>query len=174
MKRIVLMIAAAVAVVLSGPLGAADLGSDWRELVTEAYGKADIVMRGTVKSVEDQTMVDGGHVYSLLVTSSEKGVAASEVIVRAGGFFYLVPLDVGESVLMFLKSVNNADRADAGNPDRAAAGNPAYGLIEVAPLRPMVFLMSGTEAKPVDSRLGAEFSDVKITELDSLLASIKP
>jgi hypothetical protein len=161
MKRIVLLLATFFVICLSTAASA----DDWRALVTDAYSKADLVMSGTVQSVDNQTAVDGGHVYRLQVTDRNKGSAGEDVLIRAGGFFYTVPLEVDESVLVFLKSVNGA---------RFSAGAPAYSLVEVASLRPMVFKVSGARVKAVDNRLGPEFDNVTGAEINDFLSSLKP
>ena len=142
-----------------------DPNANWRALVAEAYAKSDLVVRGTVESVRDETAVDGGHVYSLRVTGQQKGSAEQSVSLRAGGFFYTVPMAVGESVLLFLKSSGR---------EAQVRGGPAYSVVEVATLTPMAFRMQGAEARPVDSRLQADFAGVSADEIEGLLRSIKP
>lgn len=159
MKRTALLIAIFFIAILATPVDAASPDADWRALVAEAFTQADLVMHGNVQSVDDQTAVDGGHVYQFQLTSQLKGAPVKLVSVRAGGFFYRVPLNVGESVLVFLKSTSGA---------------PIYSLVEVAPVRPMVFRMSGANANPVDSRLQSEFANVTNEQLDNLLSSIEP
>ena len=159
MKRIALLIAMFFIAILATPVDAANPNANWRALAKEAYTKADLVMHGNVESVDDQTAVDGGHVYQLQITSQLKGAPVKHVSVRAGGYFYNVPLDVGESVLVFLKS------------NRGAAN---YSMVEVAPIRPMVFRKSGANAKAVDKRLQSEFADVTNEQLDDLLSTIEP
>lgn len=160
MKRINLMLATFFVVSLSTSVGA-----DWRSLVTDAHTQADLILQGTVQSVDDQTAVDGGHVYRLKVTSQTKGAAADEILVRMGGFFYTVQLEVDDSVLVFLKSVNGG---------RFSPGAPAYLPIEAESLRPMVFMVSRAGVKPVDDRLGPEFDKVTGAEIDDLLSSLEP
>lgn len=139
--------------------------ANWRALVAEAYAKSDLVVQGTVESVKDETEVDGGHVYTLRVTDQHKGTAEQKVSVRAGGFFYVVPMDIGEPVLLFLKSVGR---------EAQARGGPAYSVVEVATLTPMAFRMQGAQAKPVDQRLQPDFAGVTANELDQLLRTVKP
>ena len=139
--------------------------ADWRALVSEAYGKSDLIVRGTVESARDETEVDGGHVYTLRVTGQQKGPAEQSVSLRAGGFFYTVPLAVGDSVLLFLKSSGR---------DAAVRGGPAYSVVEVATLTPMAFRLQGAEAKPVDNRLQPDFAGVTADEIEGLLRSIQP
>lgn len=168
MNRIALLITTFIVVCLSTSVGAAD-PDGWRALVIDAYTKAELVMHGTIQSVDNQTSRDGGHVYRLAVTSQEKGDPMDQILIRAGGFFYTVPLEVGESVLVFLKPVNGGGFSDRGAP--------AYSLVEVTSLRPMVFKLSGASrasVKPVDNRLGPEFDKVTGAEIDDLLSSLKP
>lgn len=183
MKRVVLLIATFYVVSFAIPVSAQNPNANWRALATKAYKQADLVMHGTVQSVDDQTMVDGGHVYSIQVTSLEKGAPTEQVLVRAGGFFYHVPLDVGESVLVFLKS-NSVAKPASGDTSatsenfssggKSRGQGPAYSLVEVATLRPMVFRVSGKNARPVDKRLQSEFANVTNEELGNLLSAINP
>ena len=171
MKLTVLPVATFCVVILAAPVSAANPNANWRELIEEAYTKADLVMSGTVQSVDDQTAVDGGHVYSLQVTGQQKGAPQKQVLVRAGGFFYQVILEKGDSVTVFLKSRagGNADRRGA-----PAGQGKVYSLVEAASLRPMVFKVAGNEARPVDQRLKAEFADVSADEVEDFLSSIQP
>lgn len=162
MKRIILTAVTFFIVSLAMPAGAAD---DWRALTEEAYAQADLVVRGTVQSVDDQTEVDGGHVYSLQVSSLDKGLAEDSILVRAGGFFYTVRVNVGESLLVFLKTTKGG---------HSASKAPVYSLVEVATLKPMVFLASGNEVKPVDKRLQPEFANVDLADFENLLSAINP
>ena len=171
MKRVFLLVAMFFVASLATPVGAASPDDDWRELAAEAYTQADLVMHGIVQSVDDQTEVDGGHVYSLQVTSQQKGAPEEHVLVRAGGFFYHVPLNVGESVLVFLKSTSGGQSTSG---DNSRSQGRVYSLVEVATLRPMVFRVSGTDARPVDNRLQPEFANVTNEELDKLLSAVKP
>lgn len=139
--------------------------ANWRALVAEAYAKSDLVVRGNVESVRDETEVDGGHVYTLRVTGQHKGPAEQSVSVRAGGFFYVVPMAVGEPVLLFLKGAGR---------EAQAKGGPAYAVVEVATLTPMAFRVRGSEARPVDNRLQPDFAGVTADEIEGLLRSIKP
>ena len=176
MKRTFLLIVPFFVVSLATPVIAADPDANWRALATEAYTQADLVVRGTVQSVDDQTMVDGGHVYSLQVTDRQKGASGEQVKVRAGGFFYRVALTKGDSILVFLKSTNGGRYRSgiSAKPGQTDSPEPVYSLIEVAGLRPMVFRESGKETRPVDNRLQSEFSNVSNEEMDDLLANIKP
>lgn len=171
MKRVFLWVAMFFVAGLATPVGAAGPDADWRELTAEAYTQADLVLHGTVQSVDDQTEVDGGHVYSLQVTSQQKGAPQEQVLVRAGGFFYHVPLNVGESVLVFLKSTSGGASKGGNNSRRPGR---VYSLVEVATLRPMVFRVTGADARPVDNRLQPEFANVTNEELDKLLSAVKP
>jgi len=177
MKRVVLLVVSFFVVSLATPVIAANPNANWRALVAEAYTQSELVVRGTVQSIDDQTMVDGGHVYKLKVTGRQKGAPGEQVMVRAGGFFYHVPLNKGESVLVFLKSTNAGKHTGAGkssNGIKPAGQGQVYSLVEVATLRPMVFRVSGKDAKPVDNRLQAEFANVTSKEMDNLLSTIKP
>lgn len=183
MKRVVLLITTLFVVSFAINVGAQNQNANWRALATKAYKQADLVMYGTVQSVDDQTMVDGGHVYSIQVTSLEKGASEEQVLVRAGGYFYRVPLNVGESVLVFLKS-NGVGKPSSGDTpassDNLSSGSkskgqgPIYSLVEVATIRPMVFRVSGNNARPVDKRLQSEFANVTNEEFDNLLSTINP
>ena len=144
---------------------AADPNDNWRALVNDAHGRSDTVLSGTVQSVEDQTNVDGGHVYELLVTDEHKGSPAESVSVRAGGFFYVVPLKENEDVILFLRKT----------PENVPAGRRTdYTLIEVDTLRPMAFRISDDNAQAVDGRLQAEFASVKVADLKQHMVSIEP
>ncbi len=165
MKQIVLLITLFSAVSLSSPLGAQNPNANWRALVSKAYSQSDVVMSGEVLSIDDQTARDGGHVYSLRVTGRHKGGPQEQISVRAGGFFYTVPLEVDESVLLFLKSTRSG---------KSSVRGPDYSMVEVATLRPMAFRLSGPDAKPVDRRLQAEFAQVSAQEIEDFLSSIRP
>lgn len=170
MKITVLLVAAFFVVILATPAPAANPNANWHALIREAHNQADIVMRGTVQSVDDQTAVDGGHVYSLQVTDLKKGTAAENVLVRAGGFFYRVPLNKGESVLLFLKSTNgNKTMNDA----KTSSQRQVYSLVEAATLKPMIFRVSAKETKPVDKRLQVDFANVSTDQIEDLLSSIE-
>ncbi len=171
MKKVFLWVTMFFVASLATAVGAAGSGADWRELAAEAYTQADLVMQGTVQSVDDQTEVDGGHVYSLQVTSQQKGAPEEYVLVRAGGFFYRVQLEIGDSVLVFLKSTSGGQSMSVNNSRNQGR---VYSLVEVATLRPMVFRVSETDARPVDNRLQQEFANVTNKELDELLSAIKP
>lgn len=169
MKRLIVLFTAIFAVGTAAAAWAAGPDADWRAVVADAYSKSDLVMRGTVQSVDDQTHRDGGHVYGLLATEWFKGASREMVSIRAGGYFYLVPLAVDDSVLLFLKSAGGGPAAGA----RAPAGGPDYLLVEVATLTPMVFRASGAQAGPVDNRLQASFASVSAQEIEDFLSSIK-
>ena len=162
MKRTILTAVTFLIAGLAIPASAAD---EWRALAEQAYAQADLVVRGTVQSVDDQTERDGGHVYRLQVNSLDKGLAEDSILVRAGGFFYSVHVNVGESLLVFLKSTKGG---------QSASNAPVYSLVEVASLRPMVFLAAGNEVKPVDKRLQAEFANVGLADFKNVLSAINP
>ncbi len=71
--------------------------------------------------MHDQTAVDGGHVYSLQVTDRKKGTAGEHVSVRAGGFFYRVALNKGDSVLVFLNPAHTS-RFSSGTSAKPGGG----------------------------------------------------
>ena len=144
---------------------AADPNANWRALVNDAHGRSDTVLSGTVQSVEDQTSVDGGHVYSLLVTGKHKGSPPEHVSVRAGGFLYRVSLEENEDVILFLRNTSEAV---------PRSRRTDYTLVEVDTLRPMAFRISGDNARAVDGRLQAEFASVKAADLKQHMASIRP
>jgi hypothetical protein len=146
-------------------LAQANPNANWRALVQEAYSKSDLVVRGTVQSVRDDTERDGGHVYTLRVTGQHKGPAQQSVSLRAGGYFYLVPLAVNESVLMFLKSSGRGPAAERG---------PDYSVVEADSMTPMVFRVEQGRASPVDRRLQSDFSGVSADQVEDLLRSMKP
>lgn len=171
MKFTVLPVAAFFVVILATPASAANPDANWHALIREAYTQADLVMRGTVQSVDDQTAVDGGHVYNLQVTDLKKGTAGERVLVRAGGFFYRVQLNKGESVLLFLKSTKGDETMKGA---KTTSQRQVYSPIEAATLKPMVFRVSAAEAKPVDNRLQADFANVSANQIEDLLSSIKP
>jgi len=147
-----------ICVGLGSAASAAD--ADWRALVEDAYKRADLVVSGTVTSVNDQTAVDGGHIYGLELTGQQKGAPESQLQVRAGGFFYLVSLEAGDEVMLFLRSTS-----DKSQP---------YALVEAEGLRPMAFRVSGADARPVDDRLDSIFASVTVADLNGLLSSIEP
>jgi len=176
MRRAIFLIAIFLVITPAVTIGAPNPNANWRALVAEAYAKSNLVMSGTVQSVEDQTMVDGGHVYNLHVTNRHKGDSGERVKVRAGGFFYRVALNKGDSVLVFLKSTKGGRHTSgtSAKPGQTDSLGPVYSLIEIAGLRPMVFRESGTHTRPVDNRLQSEFSNVTSEEMKDLLANIKP
>ena len=165
MKYYVMLITSFLIVFTATNAVAANPNANWRALVSDAHGRSDTVLSGTVQSVEDQTAVDGGHVYELLVTDEFKGSTPEHVSVRAGGFFYVVPLKKNEDVILFLRKTS----------ENVAKGKRAdYVLVEADKLRPMAFRISNDNAHAVDGRLQAEFASVKAAEIKQHLASIKP
>ena len=165
MKHYVMLITLFLIVFTATNAVAADPNANWRALVSDAHGRSDTVLSGTVQSVEDQTAVDGGHVYELLVTDEHKGSTPELVSVRAGGFFYVVSLKKNEDVILFLRktseNVPKGRRTD-------------YTLVEADKMRPMAFRISNNNAHAVDGRLKAEFASVKVADLKQYLVSIKP
>jgi len=165
MKHYVMLITLFLIVFTTTNAVAANPNANWRALVSDAHGRSDTVLSGTVQSVEDQTSVDGGHVYELLVTDEHKGSTPENVSVRAGGYLYVVPLKKNEDVILFLrkasKNVPKGKRTD-------------YILVEADKLRPMAFRISGDKAHAVDGRLKAEFASVKVADLKQHMVSIKP
>jgi len=164
MKRTLLLITFFFVICPAAAVDAADPSDNWRELVAEAYAESDLVMSGIVQSVDDQTAIDGGHVYNLLVTEQHKGAPPQQISIRAGGFFYLVRLEIDETVLVFLKP---------NQSNQALDRSPAYSLVEVPTLTPMIFRVKGGETEPVDSRLQAVFARPTVDEMANLLSSFE-
>ncbi len=143
----------------------ANPNANWKALVADGYSLSDTVLSGKVQDVEDQTAVDGGHIYTVEVTGTHKGAPAKRVSVRAGGFFYVVQFDNNEDVMLFLK------KTPEGMPESPRTD---YTLVAVDNIRPVAFRVSDGNARPLDGRLKAEFATVNMADLKQYLDSMKP
>lgn len=165
MKFNALFIFSCLIVFASTTATGANPNANWRALVADAYSVSDTVLSGKVQHVEDQTAVDGGHVYTVEVTGTHKGAPAERVSVRAGGFFYVVQLVKNEDVMLFLR------KTPEGMP---GSHRTDYTLVEVDEMRPMAFRVSDGNARPLDGRLQAEFATANMADLEQYLDSMKP
>ncbi|MEM7218460.1 MAG: hypothetical protein AAF515_08855 [Pseudomonadota bacterium] len=114
------------------------------DVLQNALQRADLLVRGVVRGIDDQRAVDGGHVYTIDVTASAKGAPGERLQVRAGGFFYTVELEEGDEIAAYLRRYDNSS---------------VYGLVHAPRLRPMIFRVEGEQVLPVDGRIDATTLD---------------